>query len=346
MVLDGAKSEQRAADGAVVGEGNPPCEGGGPDPMPRAPALVSWLTGPRVVTASGRVQSWHNAGHPGFPYVEAAALWLSWAAWRQELLLETPPAQQVERVARTLRAELAPSGAVGRDGSAYLFDTCLVLHALVRAERAAGQRATQRLRLDGVQRFLDLDQPVLPAPAEQPRWSRRWGGHLVRAAALLYQAGEWLEHPQACELARRIRARAQLGAPSRPRYVHALAYRIEGELLFTALGEPPADTDPMAMADELAVLQRPDGLFPAWSDDRGGPRCDASAQAVRIWSALSPQRYAASIQRALAGLSRQQAPDGGMLYEPGGHDQNTWTTIFTDQALAWAVGGADLLAWV
>jgi len=287
-------------------------------------ALDHWLRS--AVEHRGCVRSWVHPVEPGYDYPEAAVLWLSWAAWRGEAHTE-----QARRVAARLLEDLTSQGSLGRGGQRYLFDSCLGLHALVRADV---DLPFDRI-VEGLARF---EAPVQPRAGA--RWSERWTGHMDRAAALLLQAAHQRRSEPGVRLARRLRERASETSD----YVHALAYAAEGELLFRALGEP-ARRAPERFAAQLAELQRADGALPAWIDGREGPRLDATAQAVRLWALIDRDHYDAPIQAALGVLATWQHRTGGICYDPRGH-VNTWTSIFADQALVWAEGGANGLAWI
>lgn len=317
-----------------------------PRPRPDRARAAAWLCSERVVAPGGIVSSWWNPAHPGYAYPEAAALWLSWAAWRRNRGEDGPTDGQVRAVADWLCRRVESAAAIGKRGHLYLFDTCLAAHGLARAAGlvAPGRglhvaRAYQRA-VDGIRRFLDCDRSLLPTPSRAERWSHRWGHHLNRGAALLLRAGGFLDGDAAVATARRIRERVREPLPE---YTHALLYGIEGELLFRACGEPAGPLDLPATADELAALQRPDGSLPAWMDGSGGPRADVAAQAIRFWCLLDRDRYGANAARAAAHLATCQSGAGGIEYVPGSGDRNTWVTLFTDQALAWYEGAAEPL---
>ena len=308
-------------------------------------SLVTWLTHPDIQRTDGQILSWKNPVHPGFAYPEATALWLSWAAWRQEQQLVGPPVAATMRAAAWLHTELETSSTIGRGGSRYLFDTGLGFHALVRAARVPGwptpNPATLCKLSAGLDTFLDADCPIDPAPEGEPRWSERWSGHLVRSAALVLRAGLWLDHAPTKRRAHRILDRSERIRGERPCYLHTLAYQAEGELLLSAIRPQQSVTPVHEAARRLARLQRPDGLLPGWSDRPGTAHCDTTAQAVRLWAALDPHRYAGHIQVALAALGRCQRPSGGLPYLPHSQDLNTWVALFADQALSWTRHGAD-----
>ncbi len=322
-----------------------------PDPdvpsTPRADACRRWLCDDRVVPADGKVLSWYNTTHPGFPYPEASALWLSWAAWRREVKLPGPPSPQVERVAQGLETSLLTRGALGRDGHDYLFDSCLAVHGLARTARTlgidpSGGRPLSR-HAHGLQRFLEADATVLPRHVPE-RWSHQWNVHLSRAAALLLQAGRWQQDRIIVQLAHGMLQRTARAWTGGPPYLHALLYQAEGRQLLAALDEPTDLSASAALAAQLAELQHANGLLPSWADGSGPCRCDTTAQAVRLWALTDPRTYQRPMQCALTALAELQQPEGGLVYEPGSQDVNCWVTLFTDQATNWAQHGADPLA--
>lgn len=331
-VLGPARAARPAPDGALRA-------------VPDRDRLLRFLCSPAIVAADGAVASWASAANPGYPYPEAAALWLSWAAWRADRGDAAPAPALVRRVAARLAADLAPAGAIGKGGRLYLFDTCLAVHGLARVAHLPAAREGALRGLDGVARFLAADEPVLPRAPGGRRWSDRWHLQHDRGGALLLQAGRLLGEPRAVALARRLRERLDERALV-PAYTHAKLYGLEGELLYRALGEPIGPADPAAAAGRLAALQSPAGALPAWTDRSGGPRSDATAQAVRLWCAVDPARHAAPVARALAWLAARQTPDGGVPYGPPCLDRTSWVAFFVDQAAAWAEDGAEPDRWL
>ncbi len=307
---------------------------------PSSRRLGAWLTAPTLRCPDGQILSWCNPAHPGYPYPEATAIWLSWAAWRHETGQRGPERSAVRQTAAWLLREIEERGSLGRGEARYLFDSGLALHALARAARIPGWVEADTARLGalsaGLLRFLEEDSPVLPLPADASRWSHRWSGHLLRAASLVLLAGVWLDHRPTERIAQRVIERVERCDPHRPCYLHALAYQAEGELLLASLGQREEHGRALATAEHLALLQRADGLLPAWSHRPHSRRCDTTAQALRLWCALDPARYAGRIEAAVAALGRSQDPSGGIPYEPGSRDLNSWVSLFADQALHWA----------
>ncbi len=310
---------------------------------------ADWLGSNRVVRPDGRVWSWVNPAHPGHPYPEAAALWLSWAAWRGRAGLAAPPRPLVSAVWQGLAEDLERQGAVGRGGVLYLFDTCVAVAALAQVVHVSGRRAWLRPALVGLERFAQVGYPVLgQTHGLEGRWSARLGPHLIKAAALLLRAWRALGETRLWDIAAWILAR--VGHPGettgQPEYSHALAYAAEGACLLRALEQECPGVSPEATAERFALLQRDDGSLSAFLDGSGPARADTTAQAVRLWAATDPMRYGPAIEAALTFLDKSRAPEGGIRYEPGSEDLCTWATIFADQARTWARGVLDPLDWI
>ena len=309
--------------------------------------LARWLDSDHVVDGRGGVASWHNPDHPGYEYPEAAGLWLSWAAWRAETGQATPADARVRAVAGRAAGLMERTGAVGRDGRLYLFDTCVVLDALVRARRAGlipSMPDLGRVK-EMLDRFLRSPCPVVGGGDPDDRWSSTWGPHMLRAAGLLARAGRGHGDAELTGHASTLSARVRDG-DARVSLVHAMAYAVEGKVLLDALDEAPSARAASAAARKLVQLQRTDGGVPARTDGSGPSRADATAQAVRIWSLLEPEAFASSIGRALAFLARHQQATGGVEYDSSSADLNTWATLFTDQAAHGARHGTKATAWI
>jgi hypothetical protein len=318
---------------------------------PDRAALAAWLTSPDVVSADGSVLSWANPRHPGFPYPEAAAWWLAWAAWRRRRGEASPGAPQVRAVAERLAAEVEGGCGVGKQALIYLFDTCVAARGLAAAEADEALDGRRSRWADAVTRaldlFLDQGRCVAPEPGEASRWSQRWGAHLARAAALLVEADGLIGRPEWSERAARILARVGAeGEAALSDYVHARLYATEA--LWTTGGplQAGARAEVGARLAQLRRVQRADGAVPAWLGGDGPARADASAQAARLWLALGGADDLDSARRSLAWLATQQAADGAIPYEAGSRDGNTWATLFTDQAAAWMESGEPTEGWI
>lgn len=281
--------------------------------------LRAWLRSPQVVDADGRVWSWHDDVHPGYPYPEAGGLWLSWAARTL-----TPDDRGAASVARWLAHEL-DADRIGRDGIAYAFDLGVVVRGCLEwaeARRVAPGPAT----IAGAQKLCDAittKRATWGATAED-RWSTRFGDHhlkLLFALAAIERAG-------VCAIDRARDVLLDSCADVRETYLHARLYALEGRLLAHAHGLRDA---PDAELDAVAQLQRSNGGLPAWSTGEGPTRSDATAQAIRLWTCRDRDRWGHAIRRGLAFLASLTTPEG-IRYDDTSPHRNTWCTLFALQA--------------
>ncbi len=317
----------------------------------RIAAARRWLRSPGVVDGRGRVISWQSDDRPGFAYPEAGGLLLR--LWSEAEIEES----RADEVAAWLAAEVA-ADTIGKGGARYTFDLAVVLAGLL-AHAARYHRGPGSVVISGLQR---LGACILAGnardPASDERWSSRFGPHLRKAAVALVCAGDAADRQWSRRVAAALRERTGGGAimPWSPTpgadatYVHAAAYALEGELLLDGLGQPWRTGDRDEAMAWLAHVQRADGGLPAWwSAERGGfgpSRSDATAQAVRLWSAVDRRRFSDSIERALAWLAATSDNDGAVRYASDCRDRNVWSTVFACQAVELASGAGDPLRLV
>jgi len=280
--------------------------------------MVAWTTDRRCLADDGRVLSWVNSDHPGFPYDEATAVfsrlhsWLGNVRWATALGSELQ--RPVERQAWLMRHDIA-----------YVFDTSLALTALQNPQPAVGRIASWLM----AEKACDpITQPGL--------WSQSYGAHLLKSLVPLAQMGRL---QLATELSKDLIDRCFDGQRfcihehSDKTYVHSHCYALEG-----LLGLGGHQSVLSSGAEFLAEIQNDWGGLPAWigGSDVMQPT-DIVAQSVRIWSAVDSVRYAAHIQRGIERLYTLQDPEtGGLYYAETSRDINSWTTAFAIQACHWA----------
>jgi hypothetical protein len=309
--------------------------------------MLSWLRS-EVVTSDGSVLSWANPARPGYAYPEAAGLVLHILARNEgtsDLTL---------RIAHRLIDSVSDAGAVGRAGIDYVFDTAVALRGLLAFERAGGslsdERAVERM-FEFIVRLSEQRRAVSSGP-EGKRWSNGYNPHLLK---VVFAIDEWearTADPRCAPLSARLvetllpLALSWFDDASRgvPRYVHALCYAAEALHHLSSTGHSEAARGLDVALHVLGGLQR-NGALPAWSGRGPEDRLatDATAQAVRLWTAANRTAFAANIDAALAHLASVQHNSGGLTYAPGSDDVNTWCTVFAAQAVEWAVGPNDAL---
>ncbi len=296
-------------------------------------ARLRWLVS-APLGDGGAVLSWVNPAHPGYAYPEIAGLWLRFASRHPQ-----PPAA-VAAVRARLRADGA-RGMVGRAGLSYLFDTAAALGGLIATGPA---EAVEAQMFEAIASAI-AERRAVREPTGIDRWSTRWTGHQLKVIAPLRRYAEATGDARAAALAGRLLEDFSVrGVEPFDRgdgYTHAFCYAVEGLLAAHAWGLGDFTRDLRTHAAALASWQRADGSLGAFRSV-GAARADATAQAVRLWCAIDRGRYAGAVARALASLASLDAGEGGLRYEAGSDDVNTWATLFALQAEAWAEGASDV----
>jgi len=320
--------------------------GEGPDVGP----MLSWLKSGGPIREDGAVLSWINSAHPGYDYPEIAGLAL------RLLSIEGRSMFLCDRIAAALSSKVSPWGGTGKEGREYAFDSAMVLGGLLTLASKKGAITTDpellsrlfNFECDCVRRKVAMTDCSASA---RDHWSVRYGAHLLKLSFTLREYPEIGGAPPQSELLEVLtcdvlslfdgrRFRTQAG--SRWTYLHSHCYALEGLL---GLGEERSATAQAALcagAAWLAELQTANGGIPAWHDGRqasGNARTDATAQALRIWCAVDRINFSQPIGRALHFLRMLQSPQGGLFYEPGSQDVNTWATVFAIQGMEWAREG-------
>ena len=180
-----------------------------------------------------------------------------------------------------------------------------------------------------------------------------YGSHLLKCAVALTALDERSGDARCAPTVRALAgALAPLGGGGRfpthaaatESYLHASLYALEGLACLHARGWPGLAETLDAGAAWLASAQDESGALRAWHDGArawGPLRCDVTAQAMRYWCWHDRARWAPHAARARAFLAGAQDVSGGLRYEPGSGDVNTWATAFALQALRWSEGAGD-----
>lgn len=312
--------------------------------LPDPAAMRHWLVRD-ALCADGAIVSWVNPAHPGYPYPEAAGLFLS--TMSSSPGAATGDAATLDRVAGWLCRTIGTDGGVGRNGTSYLFDSAVVLAGLLRYRDAGG-----RVGGDGVVRRLGAfvheqiacGAAVSPRSAEADgRWSTQFGAHLVKCLHGLHLYARAFGDPLPAHLVTALIDRS--GHQPSPVYVHPFCYEQEGHAVVQRYGLASLLEPIDGALDWLAALQQPDGGILAFAngmDGFGEARCDSTAQAVRLWLLRDRTRYSDAIVRALGFLAACQTDAGGIRYSPDSIDVCSWATMFTVQAVEWFQGQPNL----
>jgi hypothetical protein len=326
-------------------------------PLPAS--LLSWLVSSDLTAADGHCLSWWNPEHPGYPYPEISGLLLSLLSIEDRV-----PDRRAELVGALVGAARVEAG-VARGGRTYTFDTAMALRGLLLSADPAPR--VHDLALAWTELLVRAAERQDPAVGggwagelrPDTHWSESFGAHQAKVCGALVVAaerfGRWPDLGEA--LLTYVRAGTDIQQadgrfPAHGRtgvtYVHSHCYAVEGLLMSRAGGVPVDDIDARvrAGASWLASAQVSAGGLLAWHDGTrawGPVRADATAQALRIWTLVDPDRYAGHRSAAVGALTSLVAPGRGLRYEPESTDVNAWATIFAHQALSWqrAAAAAD-----
>ena len=319
----------------------------------------AWLADSGLRDGSGRVLSWLNPAHPGYVYPEIMGYYASLCAERARHAGGERWLEFGVQVGAAIVGELTPRGALSRAGIEYAFDTAIGLHGLLRVQQVersarfadAAQRMTDFLVAGLAEREVSWrdGRPV----RDLDSWSHSFGASAIKIPMALETAGAALGRRDALELAARVREQGvaaawrdgafRINGERRWVYMHAHCYATEG-LIFASRAASALPIEVRESAEFLARVQSADGGLPCWHerpDVEVVSHADATSQAVRIWSVVSRERHAASIERALAFLRSIEAAGGGLRYKRGSDDLNSWATIFGAQADQWQRDGAE-----
>lgn len=329
-------------------------------PAPACPdphALLRWLSSSRAVSTDGAVHSWWNTAGTGYPYPEAAGLWLALVCREPEAhaVIER---ERVDSVARWLSRQVLQHGAAARHGRRYVFDSGIALDGLLAYEQAGGKvpvRAAGEALVAFIERGVLERQPVVPATLGPPsHWSNAFGGHLLKVAFALHRWAEHSGEERLRPVARQVVTEAMrhfdgerflVLEGSRQSYLHAYLYGCEGLAWLDAHRMGRWAEELRRCAAAVSALQLPEGgIPPHWDGEStwGEPRADVAAQAIRVWLLTDPVAFREPIERALRFLSGLQTPEGGLRYHSGSDDVNTWCGLFAAQAILWQRAGADV----
>jgi hypothetical protein len=317
-----------------------------------ATQMLGWLVSPSVVGSDGRVISWSNPRHRGYPYPEIAGYLLSLLALEGDSTLEIR-----DRIARHLVGDISSAGGVGRDGIDYAFDSAMALAGLIAHESAGGTLPDAR----SVDRLFDFVSANLAArragtslsPAAPDHWSVSYGCHLLKAVIALCAYDERYPTSTTRALVDRLvselsrlydNGRFRVNAGSSLTYLHSCCYAVEGLLVLQGRHRGEYGDLIRGSAQWLSEIQSSGGGLHAFHDGRnafGSLHTDATAQAVRIWSLVDATVFREQIDRGVDFLAEMATPVGGLRYEPGSDDVNTWATIFGLQAVRWSGEGGQ-----
>ena len=340
--------------------------------------LAQWLLGDEPQLALGRhagaVVGWVDArGRADYAYPEITGYYLRWLAWQaacgRDSSALAPRAEAAQRWLRSwiesaplprTRVYLHGPRADWRNHALFCFDLAMALRGvgsaaargLVEPDPVVVERFCGALeRLVGDDGLFDA-YAALDAGYPMPdRWSTRRGAFLAKpAAGILIAARELPGVPESlvrCAL-RTFGAALDWMVQEPHDEVHAQMYAIEGLL---GCPEHPRFAATLAAIDIAfcKLLERCAALgrVPEMKSADGCPRNDVVAQVLRIAALLHGHGFTRGAEHQIVrSLSRRLteslSPAGAIAFDSsaGPLQYNTWTAMFTEQALALRQPGA------
>lgn len=291
---------------------------------------MEWLLEGSVRLPSGAYLSWLSDDHSGFTYPETAAVIVRAACWWSRTGGTFEPLRLIPTLA-FLDEAVADDGLVHHRETAWLFDSLLALCALGTAQEAGigypSSAPIERLAR-GCTEMLTGGHAA--RPAQDARWSTRFGPHLLKPASLILALGlgpRYLRDAIQEALPALLSQQTPLGAfrhPDESRiYLHAHCYALEG---LAVLGSAPEQLK--RGLSFLRSQRRTDGGYGHWADAPSPLAADVTAQAGRIFLLTGDREAAAEARAALAPLV---AASGGLRYHADSSHENSWATAFAAQ---------------
>lgn len=309
--------------------------------------MLDWLCSDNVIQArDGHVISWFNPTHPGYAYPEAAGLLLS-------LLVAHDLGKSIQKsIVLGLTDDASKTTGLGKEDREYLFDTSIVLSALLAYVKTGELLPEPELpnRLFQFITYLLSEKRATNDEAikQSERWSLGYNCHMLKVVICLAAYYEQYSDPKCIDLIEDIihdflplyqDGYFYTDSQSSNIYIHANCYAVEGLICLQQKGFKDFSMTISKCAEWLATIQQADGGIPSWYDEQNTiftSHADTTAQAVRIWSFVDRGLFQAEISFALDFLKRLQSPEGGLYYCSESKDINTWATIFAVQAIQWA----------
>lgn len=309
---------------------------------------MDWLLDGPIRFDDGMLAAWAEGSRPAHVYEESTGYLITLLCFLHQQTGDERYAAEAGRTVRALVEAMGEREGCGRDGVLYLFDTVVCLRALAAffsefpaapESRESGPARTLSLTLvETARKLVERRAACTPPGAGHDdgveHWSSLFNVHLIKALSHLSPwPGPW--DVLAGELVSRWYSEGRFwSAPRGDRvYLHTHCYALEGVL---GLHDMPREVVAQA-TDFLAEAQTASGGIPSWwsAGEEMVLATDATAQAVRLWLLTDCERFEDNIRKGMEFMLQMLGPGGGVLYAPGLAHENSWTTIFTVQAMIW-----------
>jgi len=317
--------------------------------------IVNWLIESDISNEQGAVYSWTNPEKPGYIYSEIIGYYIKFFAYLYKKTNNEIYLKQAVKSADYLSNNLEQSGGVARGNVNYVFDSAICISGLIALNKITELNQNHKDALkkltDFVYNSLKNKQVAFENKKELidlDKWSLSYGSLLLKNCIALYELYELYEDIKYKQLAEQIADELIKTAFKQDHftinsqrdfvYTHPHCYATEGLLFLTTKGYDFEEIIRKS-ADWLANNQNPDGSLYNWysAEKELEKQGDATSQAVRIWCCVNKAKYTENIKKATSFLKTLQSKQGGLIYNQGSKDINSWVSIFTVQALLWQI---------
>lgn len=317
-----------------------------------ADELLEWLISSDIRTQEGGLFAWIGSEGPSFIYTEVTAYFVKLCLYAESLYKNACIYDKIGNSINYLIKELTDNdGKIIHRGNAYVFDTAMVLSALMAINSKYGiipdlpvKKGIQFIinclnNRKGIERFHGI---------LQDRWSTRYSPHLLKVLPILCDYSSLYSTGISNEINELIPKVVEDFIISKsvdpsffsdyPVYTHSFCYAMEGLLGMKSRGEKNLDEIIKKGIQILSEWQNDDGSFYNWQG-RGENAVirltDATAQAIRLFIAGDSQKYNNNIEKGLEYLATKKSPEGGLFYDENNVHRNACATIFSVQAFLW-----------
>lgn len=322
---------------------------------------INWLISGPVRLSDGMLAAWTDNGTPSYAYEESTGYLISLLCRLNKFTGNKVYREEAERAVIALTNSIGDKKGAGRDDVTYLFDTAVCLRAiecfLSAFDKSADEMTTEvkKLASDLAATAMNMLRTKSATAGNSgvnasDIWSAQFNIHLIKA---LEHLAPWIASVDDKKIV--FDAVEQLASEKYQGgffhvddacsdiYVHPNCYAIEGLLGLDARYDSKWTSKIGEASEALAHIQLENGGIPCRIPEPKGdqPASDSTAQAIRIWQCVAPEVFGENIRSGIRFLMANQAENGGIRYCPGSSHINSWTTIFTVQALLWENTGGN-----
>jgi len=287
---------------------------------------------------TGLIQSWTSKETPSKPSITATALFVSTCLYFQTHFNDKDFKKIAGKFAKPLKSSLFLNGGAGSDGTIFLFDTQIALHALWELCIRSAVPSDWKLYFDLTDRVRKMvgDFVATEGIAVKDDWTAQMASHLLKFhPSLPVEEGKILFRLAELPSIKMVMAGED---PDPAVHTQKIAYAVEGLLQIPAVQHWQV----FNAASLLAKHQNEDGGVARYLGREESPSItNATAQAIRIWCLVDAGKFQEEIQAGLIYLDNL-FDDLGVCSFAGEDIHPVHATLFSLQASSFANDAAEV----